>query len=223
MKTIKFISVLILVMSALIIAGSCATTTQFVYEHPEIPPLGSGGVIVGLFSIGDQREDSKEIDKVYGDFPVGSLNKIIEEEIKSTGLFEQVLMVPEEMLDDQEYLNQTGAEFIMRTGLLEMKWEVPDYKAKMSKITAASLLGGLVGGLIYGGSSTEVWGDTKLNFILTDVKIGNSVLNKDYEGHYVEEMKLLKCDTPSTKAHVVGKSLKIAMEECKKDLIEIFK
>jgi hypothetical protein len=210
MNTSKFISVLILIMVVIIIAGSCATTTQFVYEHPEIPPQSSRGKIVGFFSIDDQREDSKEIDKVYGDFPVGALNQIIEEEIKSTGLFEQVLIIPEEMLDDKEYLNQTGADFFVRTGLLEMKWEVPDYETKISKITAASFLGGLAGGLIYGSSNTEVWANTKLNFILTDVKSGKHVLNKDYEGHYVEEMKLLECDTPSTKAYVVGKSLKKA-------------
>jgi hypothetical protein len=223
MKTIRLISVIIFILAVLIIVGSCATTTQFVYEHPEIPPHSSQGTIVGLFSIDDQREDLKEIDNIYGEFPEESLNQIIEEELKSTGLFEQVLIIPEEMSDDNEYLNQTGVDIIVQTGLLEMKWEVPDYEDKLTKISAASFLGGLLGGMIYGSTTTEVWGDTKINFDLKDIESGEIVLEKDYEAHYVEEMALLECDTKKTKAYIVGKSLKMAIEEHKKDLFEIFK
>jgi hypothetical protein len=222
MKTKILISFLFCTLTVLTILGNCATRTEFVYEHPEIQPQSLRGLIVGFFSIEDQREDSKEMDKVYGDFPVGSLNQILEEEMESTGLFEQVLILPEKQSDEEDYLNHTGINFVVQPGLLEMKWEVPDYETKMKKIGGASFFFGLMGGMAYGSKITEVWGKTTLHIILTDANTGELVLNKNYEGFYVEEMKILECDTRSTKAYIVGKSFKQAMEEYKQDLIKTF-
>jgi hypothetical protein len=38
------------------------------------------------------------------------------------------------MLEDDKYLNQKGVDFFVQPGLLEMKWEVPDYETKKRKV-----------------------------------------------------------------------------------------
>ena len=55
------------------------------------------GAVLAYVKADDQRPSTKTIDKIYGSDP-------IEEEIKSTVLFQKVLLIPEDKINDEEYL-----------------------------------------------------------------------------------------------------------------------
>jgi len=72
--------------------------------------------------------------------------------------------------------------------------------------------------LAYGSTSTDVIGNSAIFVRVVDRKSGTELLSKEYTGSYTEGMTKLSCDTPETKAKMVEKSLKVALEELKSDL-----
>ena len=56
-----------------------------------------------------------------------------------------------------------------------------------------------------------------------DYRSGETLINKDYVGHYETKMAKFKCDSSSTKAEMIGKSLKIAIQQFEADLVEVVK
>ena len=131
----------------------------------------------------------------------------MEEEIRSTGLFEKVVLIPEDQAGNETYLKEQNVTLLMGLSLKQFKWEVPNYGAKSAGAFAAGFAGGLVGGVIYGSIRTDVYGDTVLKINLSDLNSGKTLIDKEYTGHCAERRALLECDTPKTKATVAGTSL----------------
>ena len=50
---------------------------------------------------------------------------------------------------------------------------------------------------------------------------GQVLLERTYSGHYEQQMDKFKCDTPETKATMIGKSVKEAMNQLKIDLQKV--
>lgn len=75
----------------------------------------------------------------------------------------------------------------MASTLRELKWEVPNYDAKLAGAMAAGFMGGLVGGLVYGSVNTDVNGNTIFKINVTDVDSGTVYIDKEYVGRYGEK------------------------------------
>jgi hypothetical protein len=201
----------------LLLAGC---STKFIYPTPEAKSADSKGLILAYKAVEDQRSDRK-IDEIYENKnPLGDIDKVIEEEIRSTGLFEKVVLIPGNQGDDAAYLRENNIGLLMTPSLKELKWQVPNYDAKMAGAFAVSILTGLVGGFIYGSIPTDVYGDTTMKVVLKDLNTGETLVEKDYTGHCSERKAMISCDSPKTKATAVGNSLKIIMDQFKGDLIE---
>ncbi len=105
--------------------------------------------------------------------------------------------------------------------LEEMKWEVPNYDRILATAFVTSLLTGGVGGVIYGSTKVDVYGDTTLKIKIIEQDTGKILIDKDYKAHIKERKAKLSCDTSTTKSEICGKSLKAAMELFKIDLAKI--
>lgn len=213
----------IFIQFGLVLALLTGCSTKFIYKSPEVKQPEPTGIAFAYTKLEDRRDDRK-IDEVYENKnPLQDIVKIIEEEVRSTGLFERVLLIPEDQLGNDAYLKEKNVEFLMTSFLKEFKWTVPHYDAKLGVAFVVGFLGGLVGGLIYGSFPTDVYGDTVLNINLKDISSGKLLIDKEYVGHCTERRALLSCDSAKTKATVAGISLKMVIEEFKVDLIEAVK
>lgn len=213
------LNVLILFGLTLALFAGCSTKIRFVYPSPEIKPPDPTRIIFAYAKVEDRRENRK-IDDVYeNNNPLQAIVKIIEEEVRSTGVFEKVLLVPEDQRDKDAYLKENNVEFLMSTSLKEFKWTVPNYGLKVGLVFATTLLGGIPGVAI-GLVRTDVYGDTVMNITVKELSSGRLLIDKEYVGHYNERKMLFTCDNPATKATVGGTSLKTVMEEFKADLTE---
>jgi hypothetical protein len=213
----------IFIQIGLVVAFLTGCSTKFIYKSPEIKPPELTGIAFVYAKVEDRREDRK-IDEVYENKePLQDIIRIIEEEVKSTGLFERVLLISEDKMNNDAYLKENNIAFLMTSFLKEFRWTVPNYDTKVGIIFATTLFGGVMGGLIYGSFFTDVYGDTVLNVTMKDISSGRLLIDKEYVGHCTERKAILSCDSPEMKATVAGSSLKMVMEEFKADLIEAVK
>jgi len=211
-KLIQPASIAIVALLASVLSG-CAAPAQFSYDHPQTTASTPGMPTLAVADLIDQRAGPSEIDNAYVDDPVDEIDDILEEELLSTGLFGEVVRVQAD-----EDISLTKPDLLMTAELLEIQWEVPDYDAIVAKAFTTSLLTGGIGGVFYGSTETDVYGDTLLHVRVVDFGTGQVLLDNSYAGHSEERMAKLQCDTPSTKALMVGKALKLAMEQLKADL-----
>jgi hypothetical protein len=202
----------------------CAPT-KFIYNTPGItrPSLDGTGLVLAMKTTEDQRTD-RGIDESYENKkPLEDIECIIEQEIKSTGLFEKVIHVSDEQANGEAFLLESNITQLMSSQLKELRWEVPSYETKTAIAFIAGLLGGLVGGAIYGSVPTDVYGDSRIFVNLKDARSGTILIAKEYSARCTERRALFTCDTPKTKATVAGNSLKTIMEEFKADLVQAIK
>lgn len=201
-------------LAAAVLVGGCAAKSQFVYDHPAAY-RGSiqGGMVAAMAPIADLREGSKEIDQIFADDPLDEIEVIIHEELISTGMFREV--VASDKAGGSGY-----ADLTVETSLLKMDWEVPDYDALTGKAFAISLLTGGIGGAIYGSTEVDVYGSTSLHARVTEAATSKVLLDKTYEFRYEERMTKFECDTPQTKAKMIGESLELAVDALMADLKE---
>jgi hypothetical protein len=201
--------------------GGCST--QFIYQHPVAKPLESPGIVLAYKMIEDQRVD-REIDKIYENKqPLQDIAKVMEEEIKSTGIIEKVLLIPEDQIDNENFLKENNVSLLATPILKDFKWWVPNYDTKLAIISVVSFCTIGVGGLVYGCFPTDVNGDTVLKMSVKDLKLGILLIDKEYAGHFTERKIILNSDTLTTRATVAGKSLEAIMAEFKTDLTEAVK
>lgn len=206
-----------LIQIGLAIALLTGCTTKFIYQSPEVKPPESTGIVFAYTKVEDQRENRKIDTEYENKNPLQDITKIIEEEVKSTGIFERVLLVQEDELNKDANLK---VGFLMKSSLKEFKWTVPNYEVKVAVAFVAGIAGGLIGGIIYGAIPTDVYGDTVLKVQLTNISSGKLLIDKEYVGHCIDKKAILICDTCETKATIAGNSLKMVMEEFKKDLVK---
>lgn len=205
---------LVLIGSILLTCG-CAAKSKFVYDQPlEHTGKGTGSIVAALGQISDKRTSEKEIDKNYDGEPLKDIHSMLENELLSTNLFERVVTVADAGAG-------VKADVIIDPSLTRLDWEVPDYNALKVKAFMAGLLTGVVGGVIYGSTDTDVYGDSGIQLRVTEQATGKVLLDKSYSGHHEETMIKFKCDIPETKVSMAGKSLRKAIEAIKSDLREV--
>lgn len=202
------------ILCAVFFISGCATTSQFVYNHPtDFPEAKQENLVAAVVPIIDLRKGDKEIDKIYSDSPLVNIQKIIQEELRSTGLFKKVISISKA---DEE----NGADIMVEPSLAKLEWVVPNYDELVGKAFAVSVLTGGIGGAIYGSTDVDVYGNTSLHVKVMEISNGKVLLEKTYDGHCEEKMIKFKCDTPETKAKMIGTSLKQSIEAMKTDLKE---
>jgi hypothetical protein len=194
----------------------CATKSAFVYERPEIKGGATTGRVLLCKGTQDTRQE-RSLDTVYEGDTLEHVRQIIEQEMMSTGLFEKVVWTKTEAGSEDGY-KASGNRFSLDTALNDLRWEVPGYDALQTKAFIAGLATGLVGGLVYGATSTDVNGASKVSARLVDLSAGKALVDKEYVGSFKTTKAKMSCDTSETKAEVAGKALKDAMEQLKADV-----
>ena len=192
--------------------GAAKLPFTYTYSSRETP---AGNVVVALQSIRDNRTD-REIDKIYANSPSNEVNTILKEEISGTGLVKSVVV--KDSSGSADDLRSSGANFLVIPVLKELKWEVPGYDTIKTLAFTTSFLTGGVGGMIYGSTSTDVYGIAELSIRIVDVN-STDVLDKAYTARIEDRKAKLVCDTPGTKSEMVGRALKEAVDKFRADFI----
>ena len=111
LKTVVILFALILFLSG------CATTTvtSFRYEYPEEALFDSTGPLLVVVTPEDERWEDYENDRIWSNYPVEEVGKIIQAELKSTGLFKDVLYVDKE---DKGKVIEWGADMVLYTSVI---------------------------------------------------------------------------------------------------------
>lgn len=97
----------------------------------------------------------------------------------------------------------------------------PNYQNQQATAFAAGFAFGLVGGMVYGMTKTDVYGDACIRITVLRVNTGETLIDKDYVAHVVDNMTKLNSDTPQTRSTLAGKAIKIVMEQVKADLEQV--
>jgi len=219
LNVVSIMCVLILFLSG------CAspTATTLPYEYPKLKLSPSGGSGIAIVYPEDKRTPNEDIDKIWLDDPIKEVEKVIQEEIKSTGLFKEVLPVI------KEEISESGARMVLYTSVIELAWDVPDQAESKGNTSVSFGLGGGsggiggFGGLIFGGgdSSTDLYGKTKIKVRLVDRDTGQNIIDKEYHFRSRKTMTRSKTDLYGESAKIIGKALKEVMGQLKDDLKKI--
>jgi hypothetical protein len=196
-----------------VVISGCAGKTKFLY--PSSASDQQRGTLVILHLGPDDQRSDRDIDKFYETNAIEEIRKILDSEMLGTGF---VARVTPPVKDQGGSQNAEKVDLVMRSAIKELRWEIPGYDALVSRMFIVSLLTGGIGGLIYGSTSTDVYGHSRLRISLVDEKDGKVYLDKEYTGDSKQSMAKLKSDIPSTKALLIGESLQQAMEQFRKDL-----
>lgn len=184
------------------------------YEHPQLGQSPSTGPTIAVIYPVDQRTD-KSMDKKLKNNIIDDLDTITVEEVRSTGIFREVIPVPK----GTQPANGSGeADLIMNTCLKNIDWKVPTYRELKTQAFVVGLAFGLAGGLIWGATRTDVDGDASLRITVVKKSTGEKLIDKDYTAQVNEKMAKLDCDSPKTQSLMAGKALKSAMDKFKTDL-----
>lgn len=195
----------------------CATKTAFIYDHPDLAKAQTGTRLIAVKPVADEREDAN-LDAIYENDVRIDIGKAIADELNSTGLFREVVLLDPQAGEDD--IRALSPDLVLTPALCQLLWEVPNYNDVVAKTFAISILTGGIGGAIYGSTGIDVKGHAQLEITLVDAN-GDTLLEKKYTGLEQREFIKLSCDTPETKATVAGKALKICLEELKADLAAV--
>jgi hypothetical protein len=205
-----------LVLTALLVGG-CSNRARFSY--PNAPGgLASQGALVGALHDVCDRLTDREIGDFYEDTIPVAITNAVKSEMEAAGVFSRVESLAAcSPIPSLEELRERKIAIVVNPQVDRLQWVVPDYAQINATAFAVSLLFGLVGGVIYGMTDTEVYGHVELRMILFDVRTGQS-LDRVYSGEAREEMDKLACDTPETRRKMVGRAFNEAMKGFRGDL-----
>ena len=209
------------IMCVLILfVSGCAspTATTLPYEYPKEKLYTYAGSSIAIVNPEDKRTPNENIDKIWLDDPIKEVEKVIQEEIKSTGLFKEVLPVT------KEEINKSGARMVLYTSIMELKWEVSDQsESGVDTSVSVGLFGGSggsggFGSVLFGSGSTDLYGKAKIKVSLVDQDTGQTPLDKEYHSRVRKEKSWQKTDKYGKRAKVIGRALKEVMAQLKTDL-----
>jgi len=140
------------------------------------------------------------------------LDEVLVRELQGAGVFKQVSLTTRGIAADH---------YLLEPSLVDLRWEVPDYKRKVSTAFTISLLTGGIGGIGYGATGTDVFGHATLHIKLIDPRQQQVVLERDYRATAKDNRSKLRCDTPTTYREMAASALKQAIEDFKKDLQQL--
>ena len=221
LRVVSIICILILFLSG------CASTSTITlpYEYPKEKLSASAGSSIAIVYPEDKRTPNEDIDKIWLDDPIKEIDKVVQEEIKSTGLFKEVLPV------NKAEIYKSGARMVLYTSVMELKWDIPDQAESGGDTSVSFGLGGGSGGsggfgsILFGSGngSTDLYGKAKIKVALVDQDTGQNLLDKEYYSRARKEMSRSNADKYGERAKVIGKALKDVMGQLKVDLKGLFK
>ena len=199
----------------LLFVSGCASTTKFQYEYPNEQLSAYATSRIATVYPEDKRKLNRDIDKIWSDDPVEEIGKIIQAEIKSTGLFKEVLPV------DKEEISESGARMVMYTSVMLLAWDVPFPPEPGDSTSIAVGLfggGGGFGAVSLGTEFTDLYGKVKIKITLVDQDADQDLIEKEYYSSIRKTMLYLRTDLRGERKMVIWKALKEVMDQLKDDL-----
>lgn len=203
---------------AMICLVGCASKTALIYEHPKTDIQTTSELIIAVSHPIDERQPNEKVDKMWVDDPAKDIEKVISAELKSTGLFKEIVTVS---LGDDTKLHDVDIN--LSSSIKELAWEIPNLEEQEGKMLGISILTGGIGGLIYGSGDTDFYGKARLEIAIKENKTNVTLFNKEYISRVEEKMARLKTDSYEERSKIIAKAVKRIMEEFKTDLQEIIK
>jgi hypothetical protein len=200
-----------LICCLMLLVTSCATTTAFQYDHPQSKNQLISDKNIAVAYPKDGRKADEQVDKLWKNNPLDDIDKIVREEIGSTGLFKQIVA-----FDNEEDID--NIRMVLNTTIKELAWEIPNQKEQERKALLISVFTGGIGGLAYGSGDTDFYGKAKIRIVLVDREANQDILDKEYYFRIAEKMARLKTDSADERARIIGKAFKHVMEQFKTDL-----
>lgn len=215
MKFIRNVVLFILI----ILASGCSTSSEFIYPENSKSTLYNGEKFFGELDelqdkrTQDKRTQDKEIDEIYKTPPVIEIQKILQDELINSGIFSEIHLALE--------TPKSQAGYLIKPSLIRLEWEVPGYGSMVGTTFGVSLLTGGIGGLIYGSTSTDVFGYVDLEIELYDLSSDKLLTKKLYKGLAKQNMAKLSSDSHETKATIIGLAVQSAINQFKEDLLTL--
>ncbi len=205
-----------MMLSGLLLTGCSSSRAKFSY--PNRPSLGTQGALVGALHDVCDRLSDRAIAPYYEENISSAITAALKSEMEASGAFASIESLPGCATPPSlDVLRERGIAVVVQPQIDQLKWEVPDYGQIAGTTFVVSLLFGIVGGLAYGMTDTEVFGRVELELDLLDVRSGQSV-ERTYKGEAREEMDKLDCDTAETRRKMVGRAFDQAMKPFRADL-----
>lgn len=196
----------------------CASKTGLIYDHPKTDILTTSNLKVAVAHPEDERQPNEKVDKMWAGDPAEDIKKVISDELKSTGLFKEIVVLP---LEDKTKLRDVN--FILNSSIKDLAWEIPNLEDQEGKMLVISILTGGIGGLIYGSGDTDFYGKAKLKITIKESETNATLLDKEYVSRVEEKMARLNTDSYEERSKIIAKAVKRIMEEFKTDLQEVIK
>ena len=194
-------------------------------------------------NVTDQRTDN-DIDEIFEKPTIEEVNKVVQLELKNSGMFSQIILSQETSRNAKSALGSNETPLIFKGMLKDLKWEILNDEEMRAVAFPDNTLTGRLGGLVFGSTDVFVYGQALMNVpfessttrkvvidkdvdvyghAVMDIRIENSttgkvLIDKEYVAHVKETMIKLGSDSPKTKAEMVGKVLGALMKQFKADL-----
>jgi hypothetical protein len=209
----------------LLAVAACATPERvpFEYEQP-VARLNEGSTYVLIVEpIQDARYGDRSLDKVLSESPCACVTAAMEQEMRATGLFAEVVRASDADRTAQLVQSPDKKHLRVKARLLDMAWDVTGY-GNIQNMRTVSVVGfGVVGAIARNAYETStltpVNGRTALAIELTDSELQQPLLKKTYTGMASESRKISECDSWQTRSHMVSRSTADAMRQFKTDLV----
>ncbi len=194
-----------------VLAGSgCITQKPLPFAHspPAVAPANAPALSV--LPTKHERPEKDNMDKVLA-LPA-CMDPVLVTELERSGLFSCVRL---------ETNGTPAAGYVVQGRLRDLRWEVPDYDAMLGTVFVVSFLTGGIGGVIYGSTSTDVFGHATVHFVVSDAQGTRVFLDRDYVATAKEKKSKFKCDTPGTYRLVAAKAYKEVLDRFKDDVRQL--
>ena len=212
-------------LCVLVISG-CATQQPFYYQQSEKKQARDSALPLRYLNVVDQRTN-KKIDEVFVNPTVEEVNKVVQQELKNSGLFSRVMLSrapsPSAKADPRFNTSETapdllGGQLTFQGTLKKLTWEISEHHAMLAAVFPAGFSTGGFGGLAHGGKDVDVYGHAVMHFRIENPITKNVLVDKEYVARVKETMPQARSKTPKTKAEIVGKALGHVMKQLKADL-----
>ena len=212
-------------LCVLVISG-CATQQPFYYQQSEKKQTRDSALPLRYLNIVDQRTN-KKIDEVFVNPTIEEVNKVVQQELKNSGLFSRVMLSqpppPSAKADSRLKTSETapdvpGGPLTFQGTLKKLTWEISEHHAMLAAAFPAGFSTGGFGDLAHGGKDVDVYGHAVMHFRIENPTARNVLVDKEYVARVKETMPQYQSKAPSTKAEIVGKALGHVMKQLKADL-----
>lgn len=210
--SINVISIIILI---LFLSGCASTTTPitpFKYEYPEARLSPSANSSIAIVYPEDERWQDYENDRIWSNDPIEELGEVIQAEMKSTGLFREVLTFNKE---DKDGIVESGARVVLYTSVLLLAWDVPFPPERDDFLPMSSR------GRLSSTSFTDLYGKVKILFTLVDQDTGQNLIVQEYYSSVWKTMAYFRTDLYGERKKVIGQALKKVMWQFKDNLQQL--